>query len=136
MGIDNFGSVSFTSETKADAFVTYLEKGKVMTTRCRKCGTISFPPKVDCPSCLESDAEWFEVTGPAKLATYTVVKYGPTGFEDDAPYTLGLADFGDFKVFGRVCKDIPTDKIEVGMAVKPVAVRLSGNRVGYEFVEA
>lgn len=136
MGIENFGNVSFTTETKADAFVTYLDQGKVMATRCRKCGTISFPPKMDCPSCLDSDAEWFEVTGPGKLATYTVVNYGPTGFEDDAPYTLGLADFGDFKMFGRVCKDIPAAEINVGMAVKPVAVKLVGDHIGYEFVQA
>lgn len=36
MGIDNFGKVSFTSETKAAEFVTYLEQGKVMATTCRE----------------------------------------------------------------------------------------------------
>jgi hypothetical protein len=64
------------------------------------------------------------------------VTYGPTGFEDDTPYTLGLADFGKFKVFGRVCKDLPTGDLIVGMKVRVVATKLAGERVGYEFLKA
>jgi len=136
MGFENFGKVSFTAETKASDFVTYLEQGKVMATKCRKCGAVSFPPKMDCPSCFESSVDWIEVKVPGKLATYTVVTYGPTGFEDDAPYTLGLVDYGDFKVFGRICRDIPTNEIKVGMTVRAVATKLPDNHIAYEFVKA
>ena len=52
MGFENFGTVSFTTEAKAADFITYLEQGKVMATRCPKCGVSYFPPKADCPSCL------------------------------------------------------------------------------------
>ena len=92
MGFDNFGTVSFTTEGKAVDFTTYLEQGKVMTTRCPQCEASYFPPKMDCPKCLSSDVEWFEIKGSGKLATYTIVNYGPTGFEDDAPYRLAIAD--------------------------------------------
>src|SRR5512137_1856433 len=107
MGFENFGVVSFTGETKAAEFVNYLAQGKVMATRCRKCGTVNFPPKMDCPDCLSSDVEWFEVSEPGTLETFAVVTYGPSGFENDAPYTLAVASFGKFKMFGRMCKDIP-----------------------------
>ncbi len=63
MGIENFGTVSFTAETKAADFVTYLEQGKVMTTRCKECGASYFPPKMDCPRCTSSGVEWFEMVG-------------------------------------------------------------------------
>ena len=136
MGIDSFGKVSFTAETKAAQFVDYLNQGRVMATRCRACGTIHFPPKLDCPSCSSGNAEWFEVTEPGTLATYSKVTYGPSGFEDDAPYTLAIADFGNFKMFGRMCKDIPPAELKVGMKVKVAPVKLPGDRVSYEFLKA
>jgi uncharacterized OB-fold protein len=134
MGFENFGSVSFTTEAKPVDFVTYLEQGKVMATRCKKCGTAYFPPKMDCPSCLQSEVEWFEVTGEGRLETYAVVNYGPTGFEDDAPYILALAEFGEgLKIFGRLSKDIKESDIKPGMGVKVVPVKLSGDRITFEF---
>jgi len=133
MGFENFGTVSFTAESRVEDFVTYLEQGKVMTTRCKQCGGKYFPPRMDCPRCLSSEVEWFEITGRGKLATYTVVNYGPTGFENDAPYTLAVADFDGLRVFGRLSKDIPPEAIELGMALKVVPVKLAEDRIAYEF---
>jgi len=137
MGFEKFGTVSFTAESKAADFVTYLEQGKVMTTRCKKCGVSYFPPKLDCPKCSSSDVEWFEIKGDGKLLTYAVVNYGPTGFENDAPYTLAIADFpGGLRMFGRLSRDIKEGDIKIGMPVKVVPVKLAGDRISYEFQKA
>ena len=137
MGIENFGTVSFTAETKAADFVTYLEQGKVMATRCKECGAIYFPPKMDCPRCLLSDVEWFKIEGEGKLLTYAVVNYGPTGFENDAPYTLAIVDFADgLRVFGRLSRDIKESDIRVGMSLKIAPIKLADGRVSYQFQKA
>ena len=133
MGLENFGTVSFTAEARAADFVNYLEQGKVMATRCRQCGGMYFPPKTDCPRCLSSDVEWFEITGTGRLVTYTIVSYGPTGFENDAPYRLAIADFNGLRVFGRLNRDINEADIRVGMELKVVPVRRADNRISYEF---
>lgn len=134
MSVERFGKVSFTAQTKAADFVTYLEQGKVMATRCRKCGASYFPPKMDCPRCLLSDMEWFEIKGTGKLLTYTIVNYGPTGFEDDAPYILAVAKFGDgLQIFGRLSHDIQVSDIKVGMELKVVPIKLPDDRIAYEF---
>lgn len=133
MSFENFGVVNFTSETKASDFLSYLEKGKVMATRCRRCGTNYFPPRMDCPKCVGSDVEWFEIKGNGKLLTYTVVNYGPTGFEEDAPYALAIADFDGMRVFGRLSKSLKESDIKPGMGVKVLPVKLPGGRIGYEF---
>ena len=133
MSFENFGVVSFTTETKASDFVGYLEKGKVMATRCRRCGTNYFPPRMDCSKCVGSDVEWFEIKGNGRLVTYTVVNYGPTGFEDDAPYTLAIADFDGVRVFGRLSKGLKEIDIKPGMGLKILPVKLPGGRIGYEF---
>jgi uncharacterized OB-fold protein len=137
MGFSNFGVVSFTDQSKVADFVTYLKQGKVMTTKCKQCGRMFFPPRADCPDCVRSEVEWFAIEGSGKLATYTTVNYGPSGFENDAPYTLAIVDFSDgLRVFGRVSKDINPAEIKVGMDLKVAPSALASDRVGYEFKKA
>ena len=137
MGFEKFGTVSFTSEAKTADFVNYLEQGKVMTTRCKKCGTAYFPPKMDCPKCLLSDVEWFEIKNNGKLITYSVVNYGPSGFENDAPYIIAVGEFGDrLNIFGRLSKNIKESDVKVGMSLKITPVKLSGDKIAYEFQKA
>jgi len=133
MGFENFGTVSFTTEAKAADFIKYLEAGKVMATRCRKCGVSYFPPRIDCPKCLSSDVDWFEIKGKGKLASYTVVNYGPTGFENDAPYILALGEFDGVQILARLSRDIEPKDIRVGMSLTVSPVKLPDNRIAYEF---
>jgi uncharacterized OB-fold protein len=137
MGFENFGTVSFTTEAKVTDFITQLEAGKVMATRCRQCGGSYFPPKADCPRCLSSDVEWFEVKSQGKLLSYTVVNYGPTGFENDAPYILALVRFDEgIQIMARLSRDIAEKDIKVGMGLKVKPARLADNRIAYQFIRA
>jgi uncharacterized OB-fold protein len=133
VGFENFGTVSFTTEAKTAEFINYLESGKVMATRCKKCGTAYFPPKADCPACPSSEVEWFEVVGKGELRSYTKVNYGPTGFEDDAPYTLALGEFDGVQILARLSRDIEEKDIKVGMSLTVSPVKLPENRLAYEF---
>jgi uncharacterized OB-fold protein len=134
MGFEKFGQISFTSQTKADGFVEYLEKGELRGTKCRSCGRVFFPPRADCSFCLSDDMEWFKVEGQGSLLSFTKVNYGPTGFESDVPYILALVDYNGTKVFGRFKKDVPEEEIRVGMAVKAVINKLPSGQVSYEFL--
>lgn len=136
MGFEKFGRVSFASQTKVGDFIDYLEKGELAATKCVSCERIFFPPRADCPWCPDSSIEWVKIEGTGKLITFTKVHYGPTGFEDDTPYTLGLADFDGIKVFGRISKDVAEEDINVGMEVKAVTVTLPGGQLSYELVPA
>lgn len=131
-----FGTVSFTETTRVNDFVDYLEDNKVMGTRCKACDLLFFPPRMDCCGCLESDLEWFEVTGSGKLVTYSQLKFAPIGFEDDLPYSIALLDYGNYKVFGRIADDVPLEEIKIGMPMKTVANTLSNGQLNYVFQRA
>jgi uncharacterized OB-fold protein len=134
MGFEKFGIVSYTTEAKTDVFVDYLEKGKIMAVKCNRCGTKYFPPQVGCPKCVANDMAWFEISKKGKLITYTVVNYGPVGFEDRAPYILAVSAFEDgLQILATLCKDIKETDIAVGMLLKVVPVKLPYNKVTYEF---
>ena len=131
-----FGTVSFTSLTKTNDFIDHLEKGKIDGTRCKDCGRVFFPPRADCFQCLASNMEWFEVTGAGKLVSFSKLEYGPAGFQGDVPYSIALLDYGKFKIFGRIGKDVPETDIAVGMAMKTVVNQLPNGQLNYVFVKA
>jgi len=131
-----FGTVSFTSITKTNDFISFLGEGKVEGTRCKDCGLTFFPPRADCYKCLTSNMEWFEVSGTGKLLTYSKLEYGPVGFEGDLPYTIALLDYGDYKVFGRLSGSLSDDEIKVGMELKTVSNQLPSGQVNYVFEKA
>ena len=133
MGFEKFGIVSHTKESKAADFVTYLEQGKVMSTKCKKCGTSYFPPQVDCPKCVEGDMAWIEIKGKGKLLTFSIVNYGPMGFEDQAPYTLAVSEFEEgLKVFATLSRDIKDEEIKIGMPLKVVPINLHDDKIAFE----
>ena len=131
-----FGTVSFTGISKVNDFVDYLEKGKVMYTRCKDCGLVFFPPRADCYQCLKSNMEWGEVSGNGKLISYSKLEYAPIGFGDDLPYSIALLDYGDYKVFGRIANDIPENDIKVGMEMKTEVNTLPNGQLNYVFRKA
>jgi len=131
-----FGTVSFTSITKTNDFVDYLENGKVMGAKCKDCGLVFFPPRADCYQCLASNMEWFEVSGAGKLITYSKLQYAPVGFDADLPYAIAVLDYGDYKVFGRIASELPDEEIEVGMKMKTVPNKLPNGQINYVFQKA
>ncbi len=131
-----FGTVSFASITHVNDFIDYLEKGRIMGTKCRKCGRLFFPPRADCCHSLASDMAWFEVAGAGKLLTYSTLQYAPTGFTEEVPYTIAVLDYGEYKVFGRIDRSVPADELKIGMEMKAVAATTSNGQLTYAFQKA
>jgi uncharacterized OB-fold protein len=128
-----FGTVSFASITHVNDFIDYLEEGKVMGTRCKDCGRTYFPPRADCFHSLSSNMEWFEVTGRGKLATYSTLRYAPTGFTEELPYTIAVADYGEYKVFGRIDRSLLEEDLRVGMDVTTAVDKTPNGQLTYVF---
>jgi uncharacterized OB-fold protein len=131
-----FGTVSFTAITRTNDFVGNLSEGRVTGTKCKGCGATWFPPRADCAKCLGSEMEWFDVSGDGELLSFSELQYGPVGFEDDLPYTIALLDFGGYKVFGRIAKELPYDELKIGMKMKAAARELAEGQLTYVFERA
>lgn len=136
MGFEKFGRISFTSQTKVEPFVDYLEQGEIRAAKCPSCQRVFFPPRADCAWCLTDEMEWVKVEGEGTLVSYTKANYAPTGFENDVPYILALADFNGVKVFARISQEVGEEDIKTGMKVKVVPVTYPGDQLGYELVPA
>jgi len=116
-----FGKVNFSPYTKVTDFANHLKDGRLMGSKCKQCGFESFPPRADCAQCLSGEFEYKEFSGKAKLVSYTTIHAAPTGFEDVAPYTIGVVDL---KETGRLLAwfgdTVPLDDIKIGMELQVV----------------
>ena len=116
-----FGKINFSPCTKVSDFAQHLKDGRLMGSRCKKCGLESFPPRADCNRCLSSEFEFQEMSGRATLVSYTKIVAAPSGFENDAPYVVGVVDL---KEFGRLLAwfgdTIPEKDISIGMNLQVV----------------
>jgi uncharacterized OB-fold protein len=116
-----FGKVNFSPYTKVSDFAQHLKDGRLMGSRCRKCGAKTFPPRADCAVCMSGDFEFFEMSGKATLNTFTKIIAAPTGFEDECPYTVGVVDMEEGgRALAWFGDTIAEEEIKIGMALQVV----------------
>jgi uncharacterized OB-fold protein len=141
-----FGLVSHVPYTKVDGFAEHLRDGRIVGSRCRLCSRVTFPPRADCAECLGEEFDFVEYSGRGTLHTYTRIEAAPTGFEDLAPYVVGVIDLEEggraLAWFGESVKE---DDIEIGMDlqlvprmkedVEEIRVYYSLERSGTEWVK-
>jgi uncharacterized OB-fold protein len=116
-----FGKVNFTPCTKVSDFARHLKDGRLMGSRCKRCGTVTFPPRADCHACMSGDFELVEMSGAGTLVTYTKIVAAPTGFEDAAPYVIGVVDLAEGgRALAWFGETVPEGEIEIGMPLQLV----------------
>jgi uncharacterized OB-fold protein len=87
----------------------------LVASRCGACGEIFFPARKFCLRCAQETMERVRLSGPARLANYTVIHQVPAGF----PSPL-VAGYGEFEpgvaVFAPI--DGKADALKPGMALE------------------
>ena len=81
--------------SKTHEFWTALKEGRFVTTKCSKCGNVSFPPQADCPKCMGGDFVWVDLGREASLVTYTRVQITPASFAGSDPYVIAIGEVAD-----------------------------------------
>ena len=116
MGFEKFGRFGYVSQTKIAPLVSYLEKNEIVATRCKECGTVSFPPRADCPKCRGSEFTWIPIGSNGKLVTFTEVYFAPPAFQDSTPYLLGLAELeSGLRVFAPISNQLDRKDLKPGL---------------------
>ncbi len=116
-----FGRVSFVPYSKVQDFAVHLRDGRLMGSRCRSCGHLTFPPRADCPECMSPDFELAEYSGRGTVWTWTRIDAAPTGFERDAPYTCVVVELEEGgRLLAWSGETLAHEDLEIGMPVQVV----------------
>jgi len=116
-----FGLVSYTPHTKVAEFAQHLRDGRLVGSRCTACGTTAFPPRADCAACMSPGFEYAEVSGRGTLHTFTTIVAAPAGFEQFAPYVIGVVDLEDGgRALAWIGETVKPEEIAIGMPLQVV----------------
>lgn len=121
--------------TKIYPFYENLKKGKLTTTKCKKCREILWQPRIVCPNCLSDDLEWIELPKEGKLFAFTEMNAGaPIGFEEDIPFLIGIIELDNvgIKILSRI-EDAKYDELDFDMKMEMKVISLEDGRVIYRF---
>ena len=99
----------------------YEPKYKLAGNRCLKCGESFFPPRNICPNCGRKGVlKKLVFSGRGTIYSYTVIRTPLDGFEQQAPYVIGVIKLKEGpKIVGQIV-DTEIRDITIGKEVKSV----------------
>ncbi len=122
--------------SKTHEFWDALKEGRFVTTKCTKCGNVSFPPQADCPKCMSNEFQWIDFGRDAVLVTYTQVKIPPASFAGSEPYTIAIGELSDgLKVLAWL-EGVKQEETKPGMELRIEARSSKEGNAYYVFVKA
>jgi uncharacterized OB-fold protein len=71
------------------------KRHELMIQRCQDCSQYYFYPRPYCPHCMSDRTEWTKVSGRGTLHTYVINHRAAPGFEDEAPYVIGIVKLAE-----------------------------------------
>jgi uncharacterized OB-fold protein len=88
----------YTSGVAAERFFRELrDHGRILGTRCPKCGTQWLPPKLFCERCFVETKDWVEAPPEGRVIAVCVVRVDLDGNPLPKPETWGLIRFEGFE---------------------------------------
>lgn len=122
--------------SKTREFWSALKEGRFVTTKCAKCGNVSFPPQADCPKCMGTESTWVDLGREAKLVTYTRVQVTPASFADKEAYIIAIGELGGGVKVLAWLEGVGPGEAKPGMKLRVEPRGAEGSNPYYVFVPA
>ncbi len=96
------------------------QRYRLEAAKCKKCGKISFPPRLVCIACGNKDFDTVKLSDKGKIVTFTTIRVAPAQFTTQAPYSIAIVELNDgVRITTQVVDCAPQD-LEIGKPVKIV----------------
>lgn len=124
------------------SYEQFVNEGKIMGSRCKKCGSLALPPRPICVSCFSGEMEWVQFKGTGKLVAFTSIVVAPPymvkeGFGRNNPYVVGVVDLDEgVKAVARIIGIDPKkpEQIKVGTSLKAEFLKKEEGSGGQTFL--
>lgn len=112
-------------QNKLHRFYEYLREGRLTTTRCSRCGELSWPPRTVCPICISDELEWVDLPTRGKLYSFTMQVAGISPVFE-SPLFLGTVEFDNgMRILSKLV-EATEDDLEIGREVEMTVIELPG----------
>ena len=91
---------------------------RLEAARCKKCGKVSYPPRLVCNKCHGREFEHFNMKRTGKVVTHTVIRTPSDEFSGEAPFAVGIVEMDDGARLTTQIVDVPFEEIKIGLPVK------------------
>ncbi len=122
--------------SKTHEFWDFLKAGKFVTTKCSKCGLVTFPPQSDCPGCMGGEFEWTDLGHDATLVTCTQVMMTPASFSAEGSYAVAIGELREGVRVLAWLEGVKAEDAAQGMKLRVEARTNSDGNPYYVFVRA
>lgn len=117
------------------------EQPRLIGSRCRDCGALSFPHQSSCARCTSEDTEEALLERRGTLWTWTIQGFpppsppylGPVALEAFEPFGVGYVELPGVKVETRLTSHDPA-RLRIGMPMEMVVVPIATRDDGTEVV--
>jgi hypothetical protein len=104
-------------------FLEGLKNGKILATKCNKCGRVMVPPRTFCELCFKATDGWTYVKDTGKINTFSISHIAGDASRIKEPILVAIIDLdGASKGMGilHLLGEVKPEDIKFGMRLKAV----------------
>lgn len=112
----------YTMGGQSKFFIELKDNKKILGTKCKKCGKVWMPPRINCSDCYE-DTDWVELRHTGEILISTIVWYTTSAFIASVPYAIAFIKMDDANtgmLQGVFSENLVPSKIKKGKKVRAV----------------
>ncbi len=114
---------AWTAGQAISRFLNELKKGKLIATKCEKCGRVMFPPRMYCEMCYRPIDGWVYVKDTGTVETFSISYIDPDAKPLDEPVIVAVISVdGASPKMGimHILGEVDPEEVYIGMKVKAV----------------
>ena len=115
----------YTMGGQSKFFLELMRNKKILGTKCKKCGKVWMPPRINCSDCYE-DTDWVEMKQTGEIKISTIVWFTTSEFIQNVPYSIAFIklDGADTAFLqGIFSENLVPSKVKKGERVKAVFLK-------------
>jgi uncharacterized OB-fold protein len=109
---------------------------RLIGSRCRECGEVTFPANPFCPQCCRETTENIRLSRRGVLYSFTIQRFKPPppyrGPEAFTPYGVGMVELPEGLRVTSVLEESDPERLRVGMKMELVIARFFADDEGHE----
>lgn len=102
----------------ARSWRAYPQTYRLEAGRCKKCGTVYFPPRLVCKDCHNEDFETFAMKRTGKVVSHTIIRTPSAEFAGQAPFAVGIIEMDDGPRLTAQIADVDFNELTIGLPVQ------------------